>query len=420
MSPPLVSRSTGDIIPASDHNDVKSYIEDGTYRVKTSYLLSEPGSAPSAAAGIIYFDSGAVKFKGCEDGANFVNLVSASSAGYQACYVVKSGGSVGTNCTHTSIASALTDVAAGTVRRVFVKAGIYDEALTMTSSAYSGIVLEGESMESTIIRRDSGTAMMLIISTAGGGPTNGNILIRNLTFNSTVNSGGGNTNSNMLNLNLNGASNILQNIHFENVSFYHNGPHATDLYSSGPYAIMCYLSSVTVYLKGLRFSGCQFFNTGETKGFMMIHADDDTIKLEDVKIIDCYFNGNTRDIDPASTSLLNLDRALINVECLNSASPIVKNLVIANNTIIANCTGTYGSAIFLHSNNTGSVLNANIAGNNILSAGATTTYGIVLYKQGGTLDGVTITGNTIRSTTSDQIINSGATNLIDSGNNKLT
>jgi len=38
MSPPLVDRSTGDIIPASDHNDVKDYIEDGTYRVNTLSL----------------------------------------------------------------------------------------------------------------------------------------------------------------------------------------------------------------------------------------------------------------------------------------------------------------------------------------------------------------------------------------------
>ena len=38
MSPPLVDRSTGDIIPAADHNDVKDYIEDGTYRVNTLSL----------------------------------------------------------------------------------------------------------------------------------------------------------------------------------------------------------------------------------------------------------------------------------------------------------------------------------------------------------------------------------------------
>lgn len=38
MTAPLVERSTGDIIPASDHNDVKDYIEDGTYRVNTLSL----------------------------------------------------------------------------------------------------------------------------------------------------------------------------------------------------------------------------------------------------------------------------------------------------------------------------------------------------------------------------------------------
>ncbi|MDX1278554.1 hypothetical protein [Oceanihabitans sediminis] len=38
MAAPLVDRSTGDIIPASDHNDVKDYIEDGTYRVNTLSL----------------------------------------------------------------------------------------------------------------------------------------------------------------------------------------------------------------------------------------------------------------------------------------------------------------------------------------------------------------------------------------------
>jgi len=42
MSPPLVVRSTGDVIPASDHNDVANYIEDGTYRVNT--LSLEVGS----------------------------------------------------------------------------------------------------------------------------------------------------------------------------------------------------------------------------------------------------------------------------------------------------------------------------------------------------------------------------------------
>ena len=38
MAAPLVERSTNDTIPASDHNDVKDYVEDGTYRVNTLSL----------------------------------------------------------------------------------------------------------------------------------------------------------------------------------------------------------------------------------------------------------------------------------------------------------------------------------------------------------------------------------------------
>ena len=38
MSAPLVTRSTGDTISVNDHNDIISYIEDGTYRVNTLSL----------------------------------------------------------------------------------------------------------------------------------------------------------------------------------------------------------------------------------------------------------------------------------------------------------------------------------------------------------------------------------------------
>jgi len=38
MAAPLVERSKGDTIPASDHNDVKDYIEDASYRVNTLAL----------------------------------------------------------------------------------------------------------------------------------------------------------------------------------------------------------------------------------------------------------------------------------------------------------------------------------------------------------------------------------------------
>ena len=41
MAAPLVTRSTGDIIPASDHNDLMEYLEDGTYRINTLSLNVE-------------------------------------------------------------------------------------------------------------------------------------------------------------------------------------------------------------------------------------------------------------------------------------------------------------------------------------------------------------------------------------------
>ena len=36
---PLVERSSGDVVPAADHNAVKEYIEDGTYRTNTLSLM---------------------------------------------------------------------------------------------------------------------------------------------------------------------------------------------------------------------------------------------------------------------------------------------------------------------------------------------------------------------------------------------
>lgn len=38
MAPPLVDRATNDLIPASDHNDVKDYLEDAAYRINTLSL----------------------------------------------------------------------------------------------------------------------------------------------------------------------------------------------------------------------------------------------------------------------------------------------------------------------------------------------------------------------------------------------
>lgn len=84
MAAPLVDRSTGDIIPAADHNDVKDYIEDGTYRVNTlsldiggtevitssRYVKPERIVAPSASGIIFYASDGITQTAVLDDSGN--------------------------------------------------------------------------------------------------------------------------------------------------------------------------------------------------------------------------------------------------------------------------------------------------------------------------------------------------------------
>lgn len=49
MTPPLVTRSSNDLIPVADHNDILAYIEDGTYRVNTASLEITGVTAISAS-----------------------------------------------------------------------------------------------------------------------------------------------------------------------------------------------------------------------------------------------------------------------------------------------------------------------------------------------------------------------------------
>ena len=73
MTAPLVERATNDPIPASDHNDVKDYIEDGEYRVNTKALeiqgteaISEdrefkPAKIIVPASGLSFYDTDGVE-----------------------------------------------------------------------------------------------------------------------------------------------------------------------------------------------------------------------------------------------------------------------------------------------------------------------------------------------------------------------
>lgn len=88
MAAPLVERSTGDVIPASDHNDVKDYIEDGTYRVNTlslniggtelvdSNLYVKPVRvvAPDAGGILFYASDGTTKIAELDESGNLLLL----------------------------------------------------------------------------------------------------------------------------------------------------------------------------------------------------------------------------------------------------------------------------------------------------------------------------------------------------------
>jgi len=94
-------------------------------------------------------------------------------------YIVKTGGTIGIDCTHTTIASAITDsLTSGNPKYIFVKNGTYSELLSLTSSS-SGITLEGESNSATILNRTSGGDGNLIYVYTG----TSDITIKNFKFN---------------------------------------------------------------------------------------------------------------------------------------------------------------------------------------------------------------------------------------------
>jgi len=86
MSAPLVERSTGDLIPAADHNDIMPYIESGTYRVNTlslqiggTEIITEDGYAKPIrifapdTGGIVFYDSaGTTQLAKLDESGNFL------------------------------------------------------------------------------------------------------------------------------------------------------------------------------------------------------------------------------------------------------------------------------------------------------------------------------------------------------------
>jgi len=87
MSAPIVSRENGDIIDCSDHNDIISYIEDGSYRVNTLSLEIQgdevissskdfkPNKVIIPAGGLSFYDSsGLIEIAKLDESGNFYIL----------------------------------------------------------------------------------------------------------------------------------------------------------------------------------------------------------------------------------------------------------------------------------------------------------------------------------------------------------
>jgi len=131
MAAPLVSRSTGDVIPADDHNDVMDYIEDGTYRVNALSLslggtevITSALALTNITGDITQFDSGVLTTARGGTGIAFFTAAGPSEARIYtfpdaAVTILYSGGALGTpsggtltNCDGTAASLNIGGVAA--------------------------------------------------------------------------------------------------------------------------------------------------------------------------------------------------------------------------------------------------------------------------------------------------------------------
>lgn len=124
ISAPLVDRNTGDIIPASDHNDVKDYIEDGIYRVNT-LSLNIGGTEIIDSSGNITTDVGTV------DGIDIATDVAANTL---------KDTNVSTNLSLGTITSTTMDVNSSDGTNATLIAADTDDAGLLTATKFDEIV----------------------------------------------------------------------------------------------------------------------------------------------------------------------------------------------------------------------------------------------------------------------------------------
>lgn len=162
----LVDRNTGDVIASADHNEIKDYIEDGAYRVKTKYILLEPGSEPSVAQGEIYFNSSSDRFYASTDGSNFVNIgaqkyvVTPKTSDYSVTVQDCDGGSIFTNGGSSgTIVFDLPSAVAG-YKVIFVN--VEGNTIAIHAAAGDNITTQGTTELALVINSTAGNSITLV------------------------------------------------------------------------------------------------------------------------------------------------------------------------------------------------------------------------------------------------------------------
>ena len=322
----------------------------------------------------------------------------------QEIYIVKTGGLKGLNCTHTTIAAALTDAAtSGNPVKIYIRNGTYTETLVITTA---GLTLEGESRDGVIVTSSSGTVLDIhdcnsitvnnltlkqtgsngnavgyFNTTAGAAATTENWTFNNCKFRAENNYAGAGS-IDMLYLYCSSGK-ILQNISFLNCSF--------ELYPSTTtsYITACTLfgGNTTGHNINWLWDGCTFTCNNKCE----IGSDWGSIQ-RGLYIIVGNQNGTTENVRIVNNSFLNTDSPLAQqhdlISISNYSGGTTKDILISNNYI-----------------------------KNLTSG---TDVGILINKSTGTVDGITVVGNHIITDTSNHIIQSNSpTNVFISSNNLI-
>ena len=340
-------------------------------------------------------------------------------------YVVKTGGLLGVDCTHTTIASALTDAAVATgAKEIFIKNGTYTEAVSIGAD---NTTLVGESMNGVIIQQlVTGAGAVIYV------PNYKQFAIRTMTVKCATASAS--ISGVYIYNNLNPGQ-TLYDYRIENCHFICNN----FAYSDGNASLfMSVYGTATTgnIIKGVVVRGCFFESTipHVAIGGMVITPNNQACYLHHVKIVDNYFIGKTTTDNPNTTigdgSIVGMVGFVAN-NSQNGGTCTIEHIIFSGNTMECDYTPyTYCVPVCFHADNAQgggiAIMRRYNAENNVIATyGGTNQYGIIVERQPvagtATNDQGTVVGNTTNGPGgTNAVLNIGTcTNVVDSGNNKL-